>query len=376
MKVLHIGLASHFTDKMLYQDNILAELNAKAGHDVTFISDVFYYHNGSLEESNECDLMLDNGVRLIRIKYDRIINGFITNKIQKAKKLVNYLNEIKPDTILYHGVCGYELMDVSKYVKEHGILFYIDSHEDFYNTARTPIAKFAYKYIHGVFIKRALPIAKKVFYISNPTKEYLQEMYHISEKNLEFFPLGGIPMSNERHVECRKKIVNELGIHEDAIICSHSGKMDRGKKTEEILNALSKISDERLRLLIFGSIPKDMKTILEPLINQDPRVYYLGWKNAEEQRELLGATDLYLQPGTGSATAQIAMCCGCALLVNRNYRTDMEDAVFYEEDEQGIINVLQSVLADEELLKEMKKKSYAMADRKFDYGKLAQRYLS
>ena len=36
MKILHIGIASHFTDKMLYQDNILAELNAKGETPVIF----------------------------------------------------------------------------------------------------------------------------------------------------------------------------------------------------------------------------------------------------------------------------------------------------------------------------------------------------
>lgn len=53
MKILHIGLASHYTENMIYQDNILFELNAKDGHDVTFISDALIFKNGELIEIEE-----------------------------------------------------------------------------------------------------------------------------------------------------------------------------------------------------------------------------------------------------------------------------------------------------------------------------------
>mgnify|MGYP006900170354 CR=1 FL=1 len=86
----------------------------------------------------------------------------MTDKIQKVTKLRALLEEIQPDTILYHGVCGYELMDVAQYVKEHpNVLFYADSHEDFNNTARTRIAKLCYKYIHGYFLKKVHSLYKE-----------------------------------------------------------------------------------------------------------------------------------------------------------------------------------------------------------------------
>lgn len=375
MKVLHIGLTSHYTDKMLYQDNILPDINVKAGHDVTFITDIFEYKNGDLTKTDECDLVLDNGVRLIRLSYDRIINDFITNKIQKCKKIARLLDDIQPDTILYHGVCGYELMDVAAYVRKHDIPFYIDSHENFKNTAMTMVSRFAYKYIHGYFIKKSIPYAKKILYIGYPEKEYLQELYHISDDRLEYFPLGGIILNESKQNEYRKKMINEMGFPTDAIICAHSGKMSKGKKTEDILRAFLKVTDERLRLIIFGSIPEEMKTVLEPLIEADGRVLFIGWKDAKEQEGILGATDLYIQPGTYSATAQIALCDGCALIVNDGYKDAMGEAPFYEDNAMGIERILKEITDDLQVLTDAKAKCYDLAIRQFDYKKMAERYL-
>lgn len=375
MKVLHIGMTSHFTDKMLYQDNILADLNAKAGHDVVFISDTFFYKNGTLVKTNECDVVLDNGVRLIRISYDRIINEFITRKIQKAKKLLQYLDEIRPDTILYHGVCGYELINIAKYIKEKKLIFYIDSHENFKNTAMTPLAKFAYKYVHGYFVRKALPVAKKVLYVGYPEKEYLEKMYHIPESKLEYFPLGGLILEKEKQDCYRAEIISKMNFPNDVIICTHSGKMDKGKKTEDILKAFMRVQDSRLRLLIFGSIPEDMKDTLEPLINGDERIFFLGWKEAKEQELILGATDLYIQPGTYSATAQIAICDGCALLVNNDYKRAMGNNAIYGEDVVSIKKVLEVITSNIDFLDNMKKRAYSFATKMFDYKKIADRYL-
>ena len=375
LKILHIGLSSHFTEGMLYQDNILANLNANAGMDVTFISDAYKYEDGCLVETEECDVILNGGVRLIRLKYDKIINDFISKKIQKIKRLVEYIEEIKPDSILYHGVCGYELMDVANYVKKNKIPFYIDSHENFSNTAKTILSKIAYKYIHGVFVKKALPNVKKILYVGYPERDYLKEMYQIPENKMEFFPLGGLVIEKEQQSEYRKRIIKEMNFPENVIICAHSGKMDEGKKTEEVLLAFSKVQNKRLRLLIYGSIPENRRTILEPMIKRDSRVKFLGWKNAKEQEIILGGSDLYIQPGTYSATAQIALCSGCALLVNNGYKRAMKDAVLYGEDKNDIENVLRKIISHDGYLDEIKEKGYNYA-KKFNYKELALRYLN
>lgn len=375
MKILHIGLASHYTENMLYQDNILTEMNAKAGHDVVYIGDAYCFKDGKLVKEEECDRILKNGIRLIKVKYDHIICDFITRKIQKVKKLVAYLNEIKPDAILYHGLCGYELIDVSEYAKNNDVLFYVDSHMNFTNTARTPIAKFAYKYVNGYFVKKALKVAKKVFYIGYAEKDYLREMYHIPEKDMEFFPLGGIIVSETKQKEYREELLKEMEFPKDVIICSHSGKMDRFKKTDEVVSAFSSVKNDRLRLLIYGDLMDDIRYKVCELIKNDDRVSFLGWKNAKEQEKILSATDLYIQPGSFSATAQVALCCGCALIVKDEYKRALKDSVFYGNNSVEVEAILRSIVDDEKVLIKMKEKGYKFAKEELDYELLANRYL-
>lgn len=377
MKVLHIGLCSHFTDKMQYQDNILPEMNIKQGHDVTYISDVYEYKEGVLVETDECDIVLDNGLRLIRVRYDKVINSLITKKIQKARKIIQYINEIQPDSILYHGVCGFEMMDVARYVKSHpNVLFYMDSHEDFGNTARSRVAKLFYKYVHGHFVKKALPYVNKILYLGEDCKYFLKEIYNISESILDFFPLGGIIQSKEEQKEAKKELTRQFNILEDTIVFMHSGKMIPEKKTTNLIRSFSKITKPNIALFIFGSVPEEYKKEFFTLIGKDDRIRYLGWKKGKEIINLLNAADVYCQPGTPSATSQVALCCGCAEIIcpTISYRIIYENAVLYAENDEELFKQL-VYITDKNVLSEYKEKGFSRACEILDYYKLAERYL-
>jgi len=48
----------------------------------------------------------------------------------------------------------------------------------------------------------------------------------------------------------------------------------------------------------------------------DHRIQFVGWKSAEELRDLLCAADVYIQPGTQSATMQMSLCARCAVILD------------------------------------------------------------
>ena len=376
LNILHIGILSHYTEGMTYQDNMLSEINVCDGHRVTFITDTYYYKSGKLVKGNKCDTVLPNGMRLIRVEYDWILNRFLTEKIQRVSALNMLLESIKPEVILYHGLCGYELMDVASYVKKNeNVKFYADSHEDFNNTARTWLSKVAYKYIHGHFVKKALPYIDNVFYLTEETKYYLQKMYKIRDGLLEWYPLGGILSTVEEQVLCRKKILSELQLPEDCILLGHSGKMDKGKRTKELLCAFQKIDSEKLYLLIWGSIPEKEQKNIKPLIESQKRVKYLGWKQGEQITELLNAVDVYCQPGTQSTSMQNAMCCGCALVLypHLSYQVYLHENGYFVETEEDIVTAFKDIALYPNRINQMKKKSYAFAEKYLDYRKLAAR---
>lgn len=378
MKILHIALASSFTEGMAYQENVLTDLNCEAGHDVTIVTNAAKYVHGEVVETEEEDRRLENGLRLIRLKYDRVINSYVSGKIQKCRRVRDYLNEIQPDSILYHGCNGYELMDVAEYAKEHPeVLFYVDSHAEFYNSAKTAVSKLFYRYIHGRYVKKALPYVKKVLPVCIEAEQWLEEVYGLPKDVMEIFLLGGLLVSPEEQKASREQLIQQYQLPEDAIIFSHSGKMSRSKKTRELLRAFRRVDNDKARLLIFGSFPEEDQAEMEKLMAQDDRVLFLGWKVADEQRMILGGTDVYCQPGAVSATSENASCAGCAMLLNDipDYRDIYGDAGTFCRTEEDIFRLFDRYARDLDFLQQKKDEAYAVAEDKLDYRKLAERYL-
>lgn len=378
MKVLHIGLVSHFTVGMMYQDNILPVMNINDGHDVVFVTDTCRFDDGILIDGPEEKIRLNNGLLVIRLKYEHIINRFVTKHIQKATKLKSILEDFQPDAIMYHNAVGYELMDVANYIKKHRhATFYVDSHSDFNNSAKTMLAKVSYKLIHGHFVKKALPYIDKFLALSTESVDFLKDIYHIPDEMCEIYPLGGLIKSEEEQKKCRDKLLHDLNLRDNTLILSHSGKLDHLKKTADILRAFKRVDSNDTVLLVFGMIQDEEKDELVPLIKADQRVHFLGWKSGEDITDILSGSDLYLQPGSMSATSQVAACCGCAELVapTPSYKNLYGNSVDYAEDENGIYNYILSMIENPEYVEQRKKDCYQMAKEKLDYAVLARRYL-
>ena len=381
MKILHIGLPSHFTEGMLYQENMLIAMNVADGNDVTIITDVWHYEGSKLVKGPEEDRIMDNGARLIRLEYDRVGNDLVTEKLQKCRKLVGYLNDIAPDSILYHGVCGYEMMDVADYVKAHpNCKFYMDSHEDYTNSAMTPASKAFYKTVHGKFVKHALPQVTKVLYLGKQMRDWLKDIYGIPDDKMEFYAIGGIIYTPEQQAEARQNIINKYTLPQDAIILAHSGKLSAGKRTAELLRAFSQVPDERLVMFVFGSIPEDQEPIIRPLMEADNRIRFMGWKVNKEIEQFLAGVDLYCQPGGQSSTFETAMCCGCANMtyphetyMDATYSDCNGENYFFVKTVEDMVQVFERVTADPQLLADTKAKAYAYAKKQFDYEKIARR---
>lgn len=377
LKILHLCLASHYTEGMTYQDNQLSDQNAYDGHEVVVISDCSCYDGDRLIQGEEEDRILDSGVRLLRFKYDKIINNVLSSKIRKIGKLFDFMMKFKPDVVLFHGVAGWEMLTVAKYKKYNpNTRLYIDSHEDVHNSGTFWASMFfQYRIFNNLIVQRIKKHVDKFLYISKESKDFLMNVYNLPDKVLEFYPLGGTVIDENIKSKNRRLIRSRHHLSEDDVLVVHSGKLDARKKTTWLLQAISHIQNENLKIFIIGSIPNDMKPVLMPLIDRDPRVVFLGWKNGAELVQYLCAADLYFQPGTQSATMQNAICCGApvALFPYESHKPYISENGFYVENEADCIAVLDTVLAQPELLKQMKNNSLELARDLLDYKKLAAR---
>ncbi len=382
MKILHLALASHFTVGMLYQENQMIECQRADGHEVLLITDCWRYEQGELVKGPEEDTIMDNGARLIRLELDRVMCSELwTEKTQKCDRVKGLIEEFAPDTILFHGMSGYEIMTAAEYCKNHpNCLLFMDCHEDYSNSARNIISKTFYKVIHGHFISKAMPEIDKVLYIGADMRNWMNDLYVIPKEKQEFMAPGGTIYSLEQQKNARMEIIRKYALPQDAIILAHSGKLAAPKRTAELLRAFHKVKDPRLALFIFGSIPDDMEPVLRPLMEMDNRVHFMGWKVNKEIEEFLAGVDMYCQPGSQSSTFETAMCAGCVNMAypfetytDDTYTDCNHENIFFVETEEDIEKVFRDITDNVQVLEQAKAKSFSFARLNFDYAVISRR---
>ena len=375
MKIAHIGLASHYTDGMTYQDNMLSEQNVRDGHDVLYISDAQRFENGTLISVGYQDSVLPCGVRLVYLPYRK---GLLSDKLRKVSGLYPLLCGFQPDVILCHGLCFSSVTDVIRYKTENPhIKLYADAHADYGNSGTNALSLHI---LHGIYYKalfrKALPHVEKVLCTSPERRDFVMEVYGCPEEKTELYPLGGVIFPEEAYREKRSARRREFSVSEEELLFVHSGKLDEGKKTAELLDAFYAVPELNAKLVIAGSVPDGRKDILLPLMERDRRVVFLGWLTADRLSEYLCAADLYLQPGTVSATMENAMCCRCAEMLyptSAYIRTFPEDMAFWVKSGEDILAAFRAVAADPGCIGKMRKSAYSFAAEHLDYKKLAAR---
>ena len=271
---------------------------------------------------------------------------------------------------------AYELITVVKYIRKHpNVKLYVDSHEDFNNSATNFISKHL---LHELFycnvIRKCLPYINKVFYITDETRIFISKEYKIPDDVMEFYPLGGEIIPINEKLEWRHKVREELGVDDSTLILMHSGKLDELKRTNIIIEGLNRVQSNKVLLLIAGTIPPENAQLKE-MISNNNRIKWLGWQNAEEMRHYLCASDVYVQPGSQSATAQNAMCCGVPVMLypHKSYVELCRDNVLWIKDDIDICNAISRLLNEPLLLEKLGDASMELAKNVLDYNMLAER---
>lgn len=377
LRIAHICLASSYTQGMTYQDNLLPAQNRRDGHEVLIVSDCNSYIRGKLAAVPPEDIILGDGTRLVRLKFaGRALPRYLRNKLRLAPQLRCLLEEFKPDVILFHGVIGAELLTVGNYKRANpGVRLYLDCHEDFNNSGRNFASRiFQYRLLTRFFWKRIAEQVDKVLYVSYECRDFLREMYAIPEHSMEFYPLGGYVKEPSERIKIRNQIRCSLDLGDDDIVFIHAGKLDKAKRTIEVLEAFSSTSEPNLRLLIVGVFDKEIEKEALAYIANDNRFLFLGWKSGDELNDLLCASDVYLQPGTQSATLQVAICCGLPVMVYpySSHAPYLAGNGFYVREPADILTYLPE-FQDAHARRTMSEASLAIGRRLLDYRTLAKR---
>ena len=379
MKILHLCLANFYIDGYNYQENVLPRIHKEDGHDVRIIASTeTFVDNRSYGYLEPSEYVTEYGVPIKRLPYVKIGTKFTTIKIRKYSGLYDEIAAFAPDVIMSHSLAYWSVLDVIRYKKEHPeVKFYADSHSAAYNSGRNWVSLYLlHRGVYRWIIQKALPYLEKYFYVGASVREFDKENYGVPLEMMEYFPLGGNLLEKSEHQAYRTARREELKLADDELLLVHSVKLDALKRTEELLKAFTAVPELKAKLAIIGSIPDDMKPVLEPLMEVDERVVYLGWKSASDLLEYLCACDLYCQPGSVSATLQNAVCCGSPIMAYPHlpYTEELDYGnILWVETQEDMERVFRDLAAGKTDLSALCKGSERCARELLDYRVLAAR---
>jgi hypothetical protein len=378
MKISHLCLSCFYIDNFSYQENILPRQNKQDGHEVQIIASTETYTSDSrLGYLSPGRYNNEDGIPVVRLGYRKFLPHGIMKKLRMHHGVLELLEEFGPDVILFHGLCGWELLSVADYKKRHPqVRVYADSHEDANNSARNVLSRTVlHKIYYRTILNLALPYIRKILCVSLDTMDFVKNTYGIPESVMDFFPLGGIIDSDEEYNKKRTDIRNSLGLSDQHILIVQAGKMGTKKKILESLRAFQTNKRDNLRLLLIGSFDDRIRDEAQSLVAASENASYLGWKESRELMDYLCAADVYLQPGSQSAIMQNAICHRCAVILDDvpSHKPFVQGNGWLLNSNMILSHVMDSISRNPLQLKQMSETSLAIARKLLDYKKLAAR---
>lgn len=318
MKILHLCLSNFYIDGYGYQENMLVAEHVRAGYDVHVLASTETFGSvGKLTYLPPGSYMGSDGAIVERLPYRFASIPLLARKVRAYIGLTERLAKIAPEVIVFHGLCGYSLLEVARYVRKNPqTVLHADSHEDFNNSARTWLSKWVLHFLfYRTIFQMSLSAIRSVSCISKETELFVIGFYGCPATKSQFLPLGGTVFSDEEYNQRRKTARAEYQWGDDLRIFVQSGKFDSAKRLLDSLTAFSALPGQNLRLVLAGVFMDDVKDAAEELARKDPRIIKLGWLDTQGLTSLLIGADVYVQPGSQSATMQMAVCCRRPVIV-------------------------------------------------------------
>jgi len=182
---------------------------------------------------------------------------------------------------------------------------------------------------------------------------------------------------------CRQK----LGIGKDAVVITFVGRLIYAKGVQDLISAFPKIKDTtpEIKLLIVGNGP--YRANLENLAYQTDcagSILFLGQRNQDEVIDVLSATDIFVNPsyseGLGISVMEAASI-GLPIIATDvgGTREIIEDGktgfLIKAGDAEQLEHKLLGLLTNTDLREELGRNARIFVKQKFDWDKIAEKYI-
>jgi glycosyltransferase involved in cell wall biosynthesis len=313
MKIVQICLCGSYNPNMGYQDNILPKYYIELGFECLTITSEYYKDRGEIVRSKRRSRTLKDGSVLIRIPNKFNIPYKLNKTLRLYKGLFTILEEEKPDIIFLHNFQFLSFGDVIKYCKKNpDVVVYADSHTDYVNSGRNWISfNILHKLVWRYCSKRLEPYIKKFWGVTEQRCQFLEKVYDIPKEKIDLLVMGADIGESyfKNQANIRNTIRKKIGISDDDFLLITGGKIDKQKNIHLLIEAIKKIKNKPIKLLIFGEFNVDMEYLLEE-IDKNNKILYIGWINSNEVYDYFLASDLGIFPGTHSVLWEQAVGSG------------------------------------------------------------------
>ena len=383
-KIVHLVLCGIVTDGWTYQDNMISKYHKQLGYDVTIITTQWIFGtNGKLTKDDRTEYINEHGVKVRRLPL--VGKDSFEKKWKKYKGLAQALNEETPDVLFIHGVCFGDFRVVCNYLKHNNVKrVYVDNHVDASNSGKNWLSR---NVLHRIIWKHSAQMLNKYadkFYGVLPARvAWLTEMYGLPKEKCELLVMGADDdvVQTCLNSNVREKIREKYGIAEDDFLIVTGGKIDEWKtQTLLLMEAIHKINDKKVRLIVFGSVVDSLKEKVDQLSDGE-MVQYIGWVAGNETYSYWAAADLVVFPGRHSVFWEQVVGMGVPMVCKYWDGTDHVDlggnVEFIRSDSvEEIQNVILMILKDKTLYQNMKEIAETKGIECFSYRDIARKSIN
>lgn len=309
MKICNVVISNFYKEGFGYQENILPQKQMQNGHDVCIITCHNNGHNAPSEYINE------RGVRVIVLrKNESIFKGIpvLTAGVDKSIGLYESLIKEAPDVIFVHGIYAHDYKWIIKYKRKNpNVKLFIDNHADYYNNKgyNSIAGKLTRLLYSNPILKKMVPLVERFWGVTPWRVKFLREVYGIPSEKTDLLIMGGDEclVNWGKRNSIRHEIRTKYNIPEDAFLIVTGGKIDRAKNFDKLIDAVIKLNNKNVYLLVFGKIEADMQYLND---FSNPQIILTGWLPADDAYSLYLSADLGFFPGTHSVLWEQACLCG------------------------------------------------------------------
>ncbi|MBI2541595.1 glycosyltransferase family 4 protein [Candidatus Woesearchaeota archaeon] len=392
MKIVH--LMGYFVPELGYQEYYLAKKHKEVGHDVYVItSDMLYpFPNieNMLKEAGIKDtsrkrkpgFSVVDGIKVYRLPHIIEYSDFIL-----VKDLKKTLEKIRPDVVFAHESRQATPALAALYKKKLGYRLVVDQHDFYHRIPSHTLWRKAARFLDYFIFRKpivdySLRRADSIIAVTSETKDFLVKTHEISPKKILLIPLGVDTGFFKFSGKARQNIRKKFKISQSEIVLVFSGIVVRRKGIEILLEALSEISNENIKLLIVGSgdidYMKELKDLSKKLGIGDNTIF-TGFVKKNEIKNYFSAADIGIWPGNNSVSIMEAMACRLPIVMvdlQLSHLVSYGNGLkFPQHDKEKLKEALKKLVQNSKLRQDMSKNSVSAIKKHYSYGIIAEQFL-